>query len=89
MTVTSTPIVVRTEWFTPLRCRWTLAAILLAGFLGHLFYLIHNCPIDLSGDEAPRHRDLGHLRQIVGGERREYRHALQEGDRFFAGGCHV
>jgi hypothetical protein len=52
MTVTSTPIVVRTQWFTPLRCRWTLAAILLAGFLGHMFYLVHNCPIDLSGDEA-------------------------------------
>src|SRR5438128_1846596 len=39
-------------WLTPLRCRIILAVILLLGFLGHLRYLTHDCPIDLSGDEA-------------------------------------
>jgi len=39
-------------WLTPLRCRCALAAILLTGFFSHLIYLTHNCPIDLSGDEA-------------------------------------
>jgi undecaprenyl-diphosphatase len=39
-------------WLTPLRCRWALAAIITTGFFAHLFYLTHNCPIDLSGDEA-------------------------------------
>jgi hypothetical protein len=42
----------RLAWLTPLRCRIILAALLLLGFLGHLRYLTHNCPIDLSGDEA-------------------------------------
>jgi hypothetical protein len=37
---------------TPIRCRLLLALLLLTGFSAHLFYLIHNCPIDLSGDEA-------------------------------------
>jgi hypothetical protein len=36
----------------PRRCRFLLALLLAAGFAGHLFYLIHKCPIDLSGDEA-------------------------------------
>src|SRR4051812_7410977 len=39
-------------WLTPLRCRIILAALLVLGFLGHLRYLTHDCPIDLSGDEA-------------------------------------
>jgi hypothetical protein len=39
-------------WLTPRRCRLILIAVLTAGFLGHLWYLIHDCPIDLSGDEA-------------------------------------
>jgi undecaprenyl-diphosphatase len=34
------------------RCRAILAVALLAGFLGQLFFLAGNCPIDLSGDEA-------------------------------------
>jgi 4-amino-4-deoxy-L-arabinose transferase-like glycosyltransferase len=42
----------RLAWLTPLRCRIILAALLLLGFLGHLRYLTHDCPIDLSGDEA-------------------------------------
>src|SRR5690349_17173253 len=42
----------RFDWLTPARCRLILAALLLLGFAGHLFYLLHDCPIDLSGDEA-------------------------------------
>src|SRR5690349_16191254 len=42
----------RFDWLTPARCRLILAALLLLGFAGHLFYLLHNCPLDLSGDEA-------------------------------------
>ena len=37
---------------TPARCRLILAAVLLLGFVGHLWYLTDDCPIDLSGDEA-------------------------------------
>jgi len=40
------------RWLTPLRCRIVLVVVLAAGFLSHLRYLHHNCPIDLSGDEA-------------------------------------
>ncbi|MFI5380901.1 MAG: glycosyltransferase family 39 protein, partial [Tepidisphaerales bacterium] len=40
------------HWLTPARCRWLLAAILLGGFLLHLRYLTHDCPVDLSEDEA-------------------------------------
>src|SRR4051794_41855801 len=39
-------------WLTPARCRLILAAVLLFGFVSHLRYLRHDCPIDLSGDEA-------------------------------------
>ncbi len=42
----------RLAWLTPGRCRLILAAVLLLGFFGHLRYLTHNCPLDLSGDEA-------------------------------------
>jgi len=38
-------------WLSPLRCRLIFAALLAFGFLSHLWYL-HNCPIDLLGDEA-------------------------------------
>src|SRR4051794_19909090 len=40
------------DWLTPGRCRLIVAAVLLLGFLGHLRYLTHDCPVDLSGDEA-------------------------------------
>lgn len=39
-------------WLTPLRCRAILAVLLIYGFWSHLHYLRHDCPIDLSGDEA-------------------------------------
>ena len=42
----------RLQWLTPTRCRWLLAIILAAGFLLHVRYLTHNCPVDLSEDEA-------------------------------------
>jgi undecaprenyl-diphosphatase len=42
----------RFNWLTPGRCRLILAVVLLLGFLGHLRYLTHDCPVDLSGDEA-------------------------------------
>jgi 4-amino-4-deoxy-L-arabinose transferase-like glycosyltransferase len=42
----------RLEWLTPWRCRFILVAVLALGFLSHLRYLTHNCPLDLSGDEA-------------------------------------
>jgi len=34
------------------RCHLLLAAILLVSALGHLFYLTHDCPLDLAPDEA-------------------------------------
>jgi len=40
------------QWLTPLRCRTILALVLAAGFVSHLRYLIVDCPLDLSGDEA-------------------------------------
>ena len=42
----------RVGWLTPWRCRLILALLLACGFYGHLRYLRHDCPIDLSGDEA-------------------------------------
>jgi hypothetical protein len=42
----------RLDWLTPGRCRVILAAVLLLGFLGHVHYLIRDCPIDLAPDEA-------------------------------------
>src|SRR4028118_733678 len=42
----------RLDCLAPARGRRILAAVLLLGFLGHLHYLTHDCPIDLSGDEA-------------------------------------
>src|SRR6476659_5798667 len=40
------------DWLTPGRCRIILALVLLLDVVGHVRYLNHNCPIDLSGDEA-------------------------------------
>jgi undecaprenyl-diphosphatase len=42
----------RVDWLTPARARIILACLLGFGFLAHLKYLINNCPLDLSGDEA-------------------------------------
>jgi 4-amino-4-deoxy-L-arabinose transferase-like glycosyltransferase len=39
-------------WLTPFRCRAIFIAIIAFGLLSHLRYLAHDCPIDLSGDEA-------------------------------------
>jgi hypothetical protein len=38
-------------WLTPWRCRMILVLLLGFDVLGHVHYL-HNCPADLSGDEA-------------------------------------
>jgi 4-amino-4-deoxy-L-arabinose transferase-like glycosyltransferase len=40
------------HWLTPARCRILLVLVLLLDSLGHVHYLNHNCPADLSGDEA-------------------------------------
>jgi undecaprenyl-diphosphatase len=48
---TDTPAV-RLEWLTAARCRFILALVLSVGFLARLWFLHHNCPIDLGGDEA-------------------------------------
>jgi undecaprenyl-diphosphatase len=40
------------DWLTPARCRIILACLLGLGFLAHLNYLMNDCPLDLSGDEA-------------------------------------
>jgi Dolichyl-phosphate-mannose-protein mannosyltransferase len=53
------------SWLTPGRCRAIFAAVLLYNFLSHWYFLTHNCPIDLSGDEAQywdwsRHLDLSY-----------------------------
>jgi hypothetical protein len=52
MLLTSPIIDSPVKWLTPARCRWLLAVLLIVDFSGQLYYLIHNCPIDLSGDEA-------------------------------------
>lgn len=39
-------------WLTPLRCRLIFAEIVLFGFFSGWYFLTHDCPIDLSGDEA-------------------------------------
>ena len=39
------------SWLTPRRCRMILVLVLLLDVIGHIHYL-HNCPADLSGDEA-------------------------------------
>jgi len=43
---------VQGEFLSPFRCRAIAFALLMVGFVGHLFYLTVNPPIDLSGDEA-------------------------------------
>ena len=40
------------DWLTPARCRVLLVIVLLLDVVGHVRYLNHDCPIDLSGDEA-------------------------------------
>jgi len=40
------------SWLTPWRCRLLFIAVLLLGSLAHLRFLTHDCPVDLSGDEA-------------------------------------
>ena len=50
---------------TPWRCRLILALLLGANFFSSWHYLTHDCPIDLSGDEAQywdwsRHLDLSY-----------------------------
>jgi 4-amino-4-deoxy-L-arabinose transferase-like glycosyltransferase len=50
---------------SPVTARVLLAALLLAGFGLHLLYIMWNCPLDLSGDEAQywewsRHLDLAY-----------------------------
>jgi 4-amino-4-deoxy-L-arabinose transferase-like glycosyltransferase len=52
-------------WLTPVRCRLIFAAVLLLTFANQWRFLTHNCPIDLSGDEAQywdwsRHLDLSY-----------------------------
>src|SRR3954465_2686126 len=42
----------RLDWLTPAWCRTILALVLALGFLSHVRYLTHDCPVDLSGDEA-------------------------------------
>src|SRR4051794_26376776 len=46
----------RLDWLTPPWCRTILALVLALGFLSHVRYLTHDCPLDLSGDEA-QYRD--------------------------------
>jgi 4-amino-4-deoxy-L-arabinose transferase-like glycosyltransferase len=52
-------------WLTPIRCRLIFAALVLVSFASQWFFLTHDCPIDLSGDEAQywdwsRHLDLSY-----------------------------
>ncbi len=42
----------RLAWLSPALCGVILCVVLLLGFFSHVQYLNHNCPIDLSGDEA-------------------------------------
>src|SRR5262249_34736866 len=52
-------------WLTPTRCRLILVLVLGLGVGFHIHYLLDNCPIDLSPDEAQywdwsRHLDLSY-----------------------------
>src|SRR3982751_1940394 len=40
------------HWLTPARCRMILVALLLLAGVAQVRYLNHDCPLDLSGDEA-------------------------------------
>src|SRR3954465_2661267 len=42
----------RLAWLTPGVCRLIFAGVLLFGLVSHVRYLTHDCPVDLSGDEA-------------------------------------
>src|SRR3954469_15945997 len=48
----ASPGVWRLPWLTPGVCRVVFAGLLLFGLVSHVRYLTHDCPIDLSGDEA-------------------------------------
>jgi hypothetical protein len=48
----ASPGVWRLPWLTPAVCRAIFAGLLLFGLVSHVRYLTHDCPIDLSGDEA-------------------------------------
>jgi hypothetical protein len=48
----ASPSVWRLPWLTPGICRIVFAGLLLFGLVSHVRYLTHDCPIDLSGDEA-------------------------------------
>src|SRR3954465_5995367 len=55
----------RLAWLTPGVCRLIFAGVLLFGLVSHVRYLTHDCPIDLSGDEAhywdwSRHLDISY-----------------------------
>src|SRR2546430_1542444 len=39
-------------WLTPARCRTIFAALVVFSFLSQWRFLTHDCPVDLSGDEA-------------------------------------
>jgi len=57
------PAVWRLEWLTPVWCRIIFAGLLLFSLVAHWRYLTHDCPVDLSGDEAhywdwSRHLDI-------------------------------
>jgi 4-amino-4-deoxy-L-arabinose transferase-like glycosyltransferase len=48
----ASPGVWRLRWLTPGVCRVIFVGLLLFGLVSHVRYLTHDCPIDLSGDEA-------------------------------------
>ncbi len=57
---------VRRAW-----CVWLAVSLVLLGLVFNTFYLFHNCPIDLSGDEAhywewSRHLDYGYYSKPPG-----------------------
>src|SRR5437660_2539988 len=65
LTLAAHPPAWRLAWLTPARCRMILLLVLALDCVGHVRYLTHDCPIDLSGDEAQywdwsRHLDLSY-----------------------------
>lgn len=53
------------HWLTPARCRWLAMAFIVFVLVAHAVYLLVDCPIDLSGDEAhywdwSRQLDIGY-----------------------------
>ena len=65
MEVAIAPPAPKLKWLTPWQCRGIFALLMVFNFISSWHFLTHDCPIDLSGDEAQywdwsRHLDLSY-----------------------------